>query len=183
MEIEGLKAIVVGGSVRLRTRDGRAHRSGRRQPWRSSTARSRPAPRSPTSSAARGTRRTCSTSRGSAGDRRGRRGPRWAARRREHRGWREGGRTLGRSGPFDLDDFRAVIDLNLIGTFNTNRLWPPTWPTGTERRRRTRRVDQHGVDRRVRGPDRPGRLHRSQGRHRRHVPHHGPRPRQHSASG
>jgi NAD(P)-dependent dehydrogenase (short-subunit alcohol dehydrogenase family) len=32
------------------------------------------------------------------------------------------GRTLGRSGPFDLDDFRAVIDLNLIGTFNTNRL-------------------------------------------------------------
>jgi NAD(P)-dependent dehydrogenase (short-subunit alcohol dehydrogenase family) len=32
------------------------------------------------------------------------------------------GRTLGRSGPFVLDDFRAVIDLNLIGTFNTNRL-------------------------------------------------------------
>ncbi len=32
------------------------------------------------------------------------------------------GRTLGRSGPFDLDDFRSVIDLNLIGTFNTNRL-------------------------------------------------------------
>ena len=32
------------------------------------------------------------------------------------------GRTLGRNGPFDLDAFRAVIDLNLIGTFNTNRL-------------------------------------------------------------
>ncbi|MFK7916986.1 MAG: SDR family NAD(P)-dependent oxidoreductase [Ilumatobacter sp.] len=32
------------------------------------------------------------------------------------------GRTLGRSGPFSLDDFRATIDLNLIGTFNTNRL-------------------------------------------------------------
>ena len=32
------------------------------------------------------------------------------------------GRTLGRNGPFDLDDFRGVIDLNLIGTFNTNRL-------------------------------------------------------------
>lgn len=32
------------------------------------------------------------------------------------------GRTLSRSGPFSLDDFRAVIDLNLIGTFNTNRL-------------------------------------------------------------
>jgi NAD(P)-dependent dehydrogenase (short-subunit alcohol dehydrogenase family) len=32
------------------------------------------------------------------------------------------GRTLSRNGPFDLDDFRAVIDLNLVGTFNTNRL-------------------------------------------------------------
>ena len=32
------------------------------------------------------------------------------------------GRTLSRSGPYSLDDFRAVIDLNLIGTFNTNRL-------------------------------------------------------------
>lgn len=32
------------------------------------------------------------------------------------------GRTLGKSGPFSLDDFRAVVDLNLIGTFNTNRL-------------------------------------------------------------
>lgn len=32
------------------------------------------------------------------------------------------GRTLNRDGPFSLDDFRAVIDLNLIGTFNTNRL-------------------------------------------------------------
>jgi len=32
------------------------------------------------------------------------------------------GRTLSRQGPFSLDDFRAVIDLNLIGTFNTNRL-------------------------------------------------------------
>ena len=32
------------------------------------------------------------------------------------------GRTLKRDGPFSLDDFRAVIDLNLIGTFNTNRL-------------------------------------------------------------
>lgn len=32
------------------------------------------------------------------------------------------GRTLSRQGPFSLDDFRAVVDLNLIGTFNTNRL-------------------------------------------------------------
>lgn len=32
------------------------------------------------------------------------------------------GRTVGRNGPYSLDDFRAVIDLNLIGTFNVNRL-------------------------------------------------------------
>lgn len=32
------------------------------------------------------------------------------------------GRTVGRDGPFSLDDFRSVVDLNLIGTFNTNRL-------------------------------------------------------------
>ena len=32
------------------------------------------------------------------------------------------GRTVGRTGPYSLDDFRAVIDLNLIGTFNVNRL-------------------------------------------------------------
>lgn len=34
----------------------------------------------------------------------------------------KGGRTISRSGPFSLDDFRATIDLNLVGTFNTNRL-------------------------------------------------------------
>ncbi|MFT6764501.1 MAG: NAD(P)-dependent dehydrogenase (short-subunit alcohol dehydrogenase family) [Candidatus Aldehydirespiratoraceae bacterium] len=34
----------------------------------------------------------------------------------------KGGRTLTKTGPFSLDDFRATIDLNLIGTFNTNRL-------------------------------------------------------------
>jgi NAD(P)-dependent dehydrogenase (short-subunit alcohol dehydrogenase family) len=32
------------------------------------------------------------------------------------------GRTVGRAGPYSLDDFRAVIDLNVIGTFNVNRL-------------------------------------------------------------
>ena len=31
-------------------------------------------------------------------------------------------RTLGKSGPHPLDEFRRVIDLNLIGTFNLNRL-------------------------------------------------------------
>jgi len=32
------------------------------------------------------------------------------------------GRTVSRTGPFPLEDFRAVIDLNLIATFNVNRL-------------------------------------------------------------
>ena len=32
------------------------------------------------------------------------------------------GRTVGREGPYSLDDFRKVVDLNLIATFNTNRL-------------------------------------------------------------
>jgi len=31
-------------------------------------------------------------------------------------------RTLSKDGPHDLDAFRSVIDLNLIGTFNLNRL-------------------------------------------------------------
>lgn len=32
------------------------------------------------------------------------------------------GRTLGKDGPHDLEAFRGVIDLNLIATFNLNRL-------------------------------------------------------------
>ncbi len=31
-------------------------------------------------------------------------------------------RTLGKEGPHDLDAFRRIIDLNLVGTFNLNRL-------------------------------------------------------------
>ncbi|MCK8669763.1 SDR family NAD(P)-dependent oxidoreductase [Rhodococcus sp. NPDC003382] len=31
-------------------------------------------------------------------------------------------KTLGRSGPHDLETFRAIVDLNLIATFNLNRL-------------------------------------------------------------
>jgi NAD(P)-dependent dehydrogenase (short-subunit alcohol dehydrogenase family) len=33
-----------------------------------------------------------------------------------------GGRTVGRDGPHPLDTFRAVVELNLIATFNLNRL-------------------------------------------------------------
>ncbi|MDG1877559.1 MAG: SDR family NAD(P)-dependent oxidoreductase [Acidimicrobiales bacterium] len=32
------------------------------------------------------------------------------------------GRTVGRDGPYPLEDFRRIVDLNLIATFNTNRL-------------------------------------------------------------
>lgn len=32
------------------------------------------------------------------------------------------GRIVGREGPYPLDDFRRIVDLNLIATFNTNRL-------------------------------------------------------------
>jgi len=32
------------------------------------------------------------------------------------------GRTLSKAGPFPLDEFRRVVDLNLIATFNVNRL-------------------------------------------------------------
>lgn len=31
-------------------------------------------------------------------------------------------RTLGKEGPHPLDDFRRVVDLNLVATFNLNRL-------------------------------------------------------------
>ena len=32
------------------------------------------------------------------------------------------GRIVGREGPYPLEDFRRIVDLNLIATFNTNRL-------------------------------------------------------------
>ncbi len=48
--------------------------------------------------------------------------------------------------------------------------------------RRARRHHQHRLDRGVRRPDRSGRLHRRQSRHRRHVPDHGARPRARWAS-
>ncbi|HET9653892.1 MAG TPA: 3-hydroxyacyl-CoA dehydrogenase [Kineosporiaceae bacterium] len=47
------------------------------------------------------------------------------------------GRVLGKQGPLPLEDFRAVIDVNLIGTFNVIRLAAQriaaTDPTGGER--------------------------------------------------
>ena len=89
-----------------------------------------------------------------------------------------GKRTLSKDGPHPLDDFRRIVELNLIAHVQPQ---PPAGLAHAQeraRRRRARRDDQHRVDRRLRGPDRPGRLHRGQGRHRRHDADDGPRPRQ-----
>ena len=82
-------------------------------------------------------------------------------------------RTLGKQGPHPIEEFRQVVELNLVATFNLNRLQGPVHVPERAGRRRARRDDQHGLDRRLRGPDRPGGLHRRQGRHRRHGAHHG----------
>ena len=69
-------------------------------------------------------------------------------------------RTLTKEGPHPLDDFRAVIDLNLIASFNVARLQADGHePERARRERRARRDRDDRVDRRLRGPDRPGRLH------------------------
>ena len=86
-------------------------------------------------------------------------------------------RTMSKSGPHDLESFQSVIDLNLIASFNISRLAASYMSQQRTRRRGARRHHQHRVDRGVRGPDRAGRLHRRQSRHRRHVPDHGTRPR------
>ena len=82
-------------------------------------------------------------------------------------------RTIGRDGSYesahDLDMFRKVIDINLVGTFNVTRLAAIGHVADRPRRRRRPwRHRQHRLGRRARGPGRPGRLHRLQGRHRRH---------------
>ncbi len=84
-------------------------------------------------------------------------------------------RTIGKDGSYDsahdLDIFRKVIEINLIGTFNCIRLAATAMST-TEPldERRAGRHRQHGVGRRVRRPDRPGLLLGLEGRRRRHDP-------------
>ena len=77
-------------------------------------------------------------------------------------------RTAGKDGPFPLDAFTRVIQVNLIGTFNVIRLAAYRMSQARRGRRRTGRDREHRVGRGVRRPDRPGRLLRVQGRHRRH---------------
>ena len=76
-------------------------------------------------------------------------------------------RTVGRDGPAPLDAFERTIRVNLIGTFNVTRLaaaaMAATEPVsgGSARRpgdARARRDREHGVGRRLRRADRPGRL-------------------------
>ena len=82
-------------------------------------------------------------------------------------------RTIGKDGQYssahDLEVFRKVVEVNLIGTFNCIRLtataMSQTEPLG---RRRTRRDRQHGIGRGVRRPDRPGLVLRLEGWGRRH---------------
>ena len=76
-------------------------------------------------------------------------------------------RTVGKNGPFPLDAFTRVVTVNLIGTFNVIRLAAERISQAEEVARRTRRDREHRFGRRVRRPDRPGRLLRFQGRHRR----------------
>ena len=80
-------------------------------------------------------------------------------------------RTIGRDGTYesahDLDTFRKVIEVNLVGTFNCIRLAATAMSNHRARRRRpARRHRQHRLRGGARGPDRPGLLHRLQGRHR-----------------
>ena len=85
-------------------------------------------------------------------------------------GW--AARTIGRDGEYasahDLDAYRRVIEINLIGTFNCIRL------AATKMSRNEPDADgapgrhrEHGVGGRRGRPDRPGRLLLLEGRHRR----------------
>ena len=75
-------------------------------------------------------------------------------------GWAQ--RTVGKDGSYDsaanLDAFKKVIAINLIGTFDCIRLAATAMSTDRAAGvRRARRDRQHRVGRRVRRPDRPGR--------------------------
>ncbi len=77
-------------------------------------------------------------------------------------------KTLSKDGPFPLDAFKKVVEVNLIGTFNVLRLSAERIAQQRADRRGARRHHQHRLGRGVRGPDRPGRVLGIQGRRRRH---------------
>ena len=91
-------------------------------------------------------------------------------------------RTIGEDGEYesahDLDIFKKVIEINLIGTFNCIRLAA----TAMSPERADEADNERGaivntrVGGRLRRPDRPGLLLRLQGRRGRHDPPHRPRP-------
>ena len=88
-------------------------------------------------------------------------------------GWAH--RTVGNDGTLEsaanLDAFKKVVAINLIGTFNCIRVAATAMST-TEPLdgRRARRDRQHRVGCGVRRPDRPGLLLGVEGRRRRHDP-------------
>ena len=102
-------------------------------------------------------------------------------------GWAQ--RTASKDGPHDLQLFSNVVQVNLIGTFNVLRLAAAAMNETSPTREASAALRQHGLDRRVRRPDRPGRLRGLEGRHRRpHPPrrarHGEPRhPRGHDRAG
>ena len=79
-------------------------------------------------------------------------------------------RTFDESGPHDLDAFRAILDLNIVATFNVNRL------AAAHMSRNEPENDERGVIVNTsslaayRRATRARRLHRRQSRDRRHVP-------------
>ena len=123
VEIQGLKAILIGGASGFAEGNGRAHRCRRRLGRDPRPRGVGGRPRWPTSSADRGIRPTCSTSKGSKSSSRKR------PRRSAGSMWRStpqaGAQQAEPSGDTDRSTstcFVPSIDLNLIGTFNTNRL-------------------------------------------------------------
>ena len=146
---------------------------------RSSTCRPRPAPRSPRSSVAPflpvnvtdydDTR---------SGDQRCGRSARRHPHLGQHRRRRHRHAHADQGGPAPARGLPRSHRPEPDRSFNISRLAASHMSKQRARGRRARRDHQHRVDRRVRGPDRPGGLHRGQGRHRGHVPDDGARPRQ-----
>ena len=76
------------------------------------------------------------------------------------------GRVIGKRGVLPLEDFRTVIDINLVGTFNVLRLTAAAHDGKRAARRRSRIGDHDRQCCGVRRSDRPGCVRGQQGRHR-----------------
>ena len=123
MEIKGKKAVIVGGASGMAKAIGRAAAPEGRRHRHPGPARARPAPRWPRSSTAPSTRSTSSNDdqvESALADAVAALGGLHIAVNTAGGGI--GKRTLSKDGPHPLEDFRRMIELNLIGTFNLNRL-------------------------------------------------------------